>query len=62
MNCYVCDGPQVLIWGGDHDLEEDEDHNPEPIYKYPERCCNVCNEKVVLERIKEMKYIKDMFE
>ena len=26
MNCYVCDGPQVLIWGGDHDLEEDEDH------------------------------------
>ena len=26
MNCYVCDGPQVLIWGGDHALEEDEDH------------------------------------
>jgi hypothetical protein len=39
-----------------------DSHNPEPIYKYPERCCNVCNEKVVLERIKEMKYIKDMFE
>ena len=24
MNCYVCDGPQVLIWGGDHDLDEDD--------------------------------------
>lgn len=27
MNCYTCDGPQVLIWGGDHDLEEDDDHD-----------------------------------
>ena len=26
MNCYVCDGPQVLIWGGDQDLEDDEEH------------------------------------
>ena len=27
MNCYTCDGPQVLIWGGDQDLEDDDDHD-----------------------------------
>jgi hypothetical protein len=38
MNCYVCDGPQVLIWGGDQDLEEDED------YKYVTNLsCPKCN-------------------
>ena len=39
-----------------------DSHNPEPLFKYPDRCCNVCNEKVVLLRIKEMKFVRDMFE
>ena len=39
-----------------------DSHNPEPLFKYPDRCCNVCNEKVVLQRIKEMKFVRDMFE
>ena len=25
MKCYFCD--MELIWGGDHDLEDDEDHD-----------------------------------
>jgi hypothetical protein len=25
MKCYNCD--EELIWGGDHDCEEDEDHD-----------------------------------
>jgi len=24
MNCWVCN--EELVWGGDHDLEEDETH------------------------------------
>ena len=39
-----------------------DSHNPEPINKFPERCCNSCNEQVVLERIKQMKFVRDMFE
>ena len=32
-----------------------DSHNPEPLEKSPKRCCNVCNEKVVLERLKELR-------
>jgi len=27
MNCYSCNTP--LIWGGDHDAEEDDEHSIE---------------------------------
>ena len=39
-----------------------DSHNPEPINKFPERCCNSCNEQVVLERIKQLKFVRDIFE
>ena len=29
-----------------------DSHNPEPLVAPPARCCNVCNEKVVAERLK----------
>ncbi len=38
-----------------------ESHNPYPLGEYPDRCCTGCNEKVVSQRIKELRQkIKDL--
>jgi len=34
MNCYSCNTP--LIWGGDHDTEEDSEHSIETNLSCPE--------------------------
>ena len=32
-----------------------DSHRPEPLANYPDRCCNACNEKAIVERLKEIR-------
>jgi hypothetical protein len=55
MKCYVC--KEKLVWGGDHVFDEEESKNEEYDIVTNLSCnnCNACNEKVVQERLKEIR-------
>jgi competence CoiA-like predicted nuclease len=54
MNCYVCGGD--LIWGGDHDLEDDDTH---PILT--NLSCPACESFVIVYHGNEVREREDHF-
>ena len=53
MNCYVCNNE--LIWGGDHDIEEDEFFHEDNHTIHTNLSCQQCGAYVEVYHGKEIK-------